>query len=57
MSNLIFRKDGTAQGVAKQRLIESIAKPNKRVIFDPYAKYFVTGASIINLLGHKIIFW
>ena len=31
MSNSIFRKDGTAQGVAKQRLIESLAKPNKRV--------------------------
>ena len=57
MSNLIFRKDGTAQGVAKQRLIESIAKPNKRVIYDPYAKYFVIGASIIKLLGHKISVW
>ena len=57
MSNLIFRKDGTAQGVAKQRLIESLAKPNKRVIYDPYAKYFVLGSSIINLLGHKISVW
>ena len=57
MSNLIFRKDGTAQGVAKQRLIESLAKPNKRVIYDPYAKYFVLGASIIKLLGHKISVW
>ena len=57
MSNLIFRKDGTAQGVAKQRLIESIAKPNKRVIYDPYAQYFVIGASIIKLLGHKISVW
>ena len=57
MSNLIFRKDGTAQGVAKQRLIESLAKPDKRVIYDPYAKYFVLGSSIINLLGHKISVW
>ena len=57
MSNLIFRKDGTAQGVAKQRLIESLAKPNKRVIYDPYAKYFVLGASLIKLLGHKISVW
>ena len=57
MSNLIFRKDGTAQGVAKQRLIESLAKPDKRVIYDPYAKYFVLGASIIKLLGHKISVW
>ena len=46
MSNSIFRKDGTAQGVAKQRLIETLAKPNKRVIYDPYAKNFVLGASI-----------
>ena len=57
MSNLIYRKDGTAQGVAKQRLIESLAKPDKRVIYDPYAKYFVLGASIIKLLGHKISVW
>ena len=57
MSNSIFRKDGTAQGVAKQRLIESLAKPDKRVIYDPYAKYFVLGASIIKLLGHKISVW
>ena len=57
MSNLIFRKDGTAQGVAKQRLIETLTKPNKRVIYDPYAKYFVLGASIIKLLGHKISVW
>ena len=41
MSGLIFKKDGTAQGVAKQRLIESIAKPDKRIIFDPYADRFV----------------
>ena len=57
MSNSIFRKDGTAQGVAKQRLIESLAKPNKRVIYDPYAKYFVLGASILKLIGHKFSVW
>ena len=57
MSNSIFRKDGTAQGVAKQRLIESLAKPNKRIIYDPYAKHFVLGASIIKLLGHKFSVW
>ncbi len=34
MSDSIFRKDGTAQGVAKQRLIESLAKPTKCLIFD-----------------------
>ena len=37
MSNAIFAKDGTAQGVAKQRLIETIADADKRVINDPYA--------------------
>lgn len=57
MSNSIFRKDGTAQGVAKQRLIETLAKPNKRVIYDPYAKNFVLGASIIKLMGHKLNVW
>ena len=57
MSNSIFRKDGTAQGVAKQRLIESLAKPDKRVIYDPYAKNFVLGASIIKLMGHKFSVW
>ena len=57
MSNSIFRKDGTAQGVAKQRLIESLAKPDKRVIYDPYAKKFVLGASIIKLMGHKFSVW
>ena len=57
MSNSIFRKDGTAQGVAKQRLIESLAKPNKRVIYDPYAKYFVLGATMLKLMGHKFSVW
>jgi methyltransferase (TIGR00027 family) len=57
MSNSIFRKDGTAQGVAKQRLIESIAKPDKRVIYDPYAKDFVQGAGLINLMGHNLNIW
>jgi len=57
MNNTIFRKDGTAQGVAKQRLIESIAKEDKRIIFDPYADKFVLGADIIKLMGHKLSFW
>lgn len=57
MSNSIFRKDGTAQGVAKQRLIESLARPDKRVIYDPYADKFVLGASIIKLMGHKLSIW
>mgnify|MGYP000923224221 FL=1 len=57
MSNSIFRKDGTAQGVAKQRLIESLAKPSKRIIYDPYAKNFVLGAGIIKLMGHNFSVW
>ncbi|MAX02075.1 MAG: SAM-dependent methyltransferase [Flavobacteriaceae bacterium] len=57
MSNSIFRKDGTAQGVAKQRMIESLAKPDKRVIYDPYAEMFVIGAVIIKLMGHKFSVW
>ena len=34
LSNSIFRKDGIAQGVAKQRLIETLAKPDKRIIVE-----------------------
>ena len=55
---MLFRKDGTAQGVAKQRLIESIATdPTKRVIDDPFAAHFVKGASIIKCLGHETNVW
>ena len=54
MSNSMFRKDGTAQGVAKQRLIETLAKPDKRIINDPYAERFVMGAGLIKLMGHEL---
>tara|TARA_B100000700_G_scaffold315896_1_gene404610 strand:+ start:886 stop:1797 length:912 start_codon:yes stop_codon:yes gene_type:complete len=58
VSESIFSaKDGTAQGVAKQRLIETLAKPDKRVINDPYADRFVMGASIIKVMGHKLSIW
>ncbi len=57
MSNSIFGKDGTAQGVAKQRLIETLAKSDKRVINDPYADRFVMGAGFIKLMGHKFSVW
>ncbi|MCX2983121.1 SAM-dependent methyltransferase [Halieaceae bacterium IMCC14734] len=57
MSNSIFRKDGTAQGVAKQRLIETLAKPGRRVISDPYADRFVVGAGLLKLLGHNLSVW
>ena len=53
----MFRKDGTAQGVAKQRLIESLAQPEQRVIYDPYAEPFVKGAGVIKLMGHRLSVW
>ncbi len=57
MSNSIFRKDGTAQGVAKQRYIETIADPAKRVIDDPYSSIFTFGAGLIKLMGHGLNLW
>ncbi|PQJ23413.1 class I SAM-dependent methyltransferase [Tenacibaculum sp. SG-28] len=57
MTDSIFRKDGTAQGVAKQRMIESLAKERKRVIFDPYAEKFVLGSSVIKVMGHRFCVW
>ena len=57
MSYSIFVKDGTAQGVAKQRLIETIAGPKKSVINDPYADKFVMGSGVIKLMGHRLSVW
>ena len=57
MSNSIFRKDGTAQGVAKQRYIETIADPDKRVIDDPYSSIFTFGAGLIKFMGHGLNLW
>ena len=51
MSNSIFTKDGTAQGVAKQRFIETMAKLEERIINIPFAERFVLGASFIKLMG------
>ena len=56
-SKSIFTKDGTAQGVAKQRLMETLARPDKRVINDPYADRFVLGARLMKLMGHKLNIW
>jgi methyltransferase (TIGR00027 family) len=53
----LFRKDGTAQGVAKQRCIETEAPPDKQVVTDPYAALFVKGSSIIKCLGHNTNMW
>jgi methyltransferase (TIGR00027 family) len=52
-----FTKDGTAQGVAKQRFIESLAPHGQRVIFDPDAKHFIAGSRFIRLMGHKLNLW
>jgi len=57
MNYSIFVKDGTAQGVAKQRLIETIAGPEKSVINDPYADKFVMGSGVIKLMGHRLNVW
>ena len=57
MKNSIFVKDGTAQGVAKQRLIETLAPADKQVINDPYAAQFVLGAGLIKLIGHRFCVW
>jgi methyltransferase (TIGR00027 family) len=57
MEKSIFVKDGTAQGVAKQRLIETLAAADKRVINDPYAAQFVLGSGLIKLMGHRFCVW
>ena len=48
-------KDGTAQGVAKQRFIESLATPDKRIINDPYACEFVFGSGVVKMMGHNSV--
>ena len=57
INNSIFLKDGTAQGIAKRRLIETIAKSGERLINDPYAENFVIGAALIKLMGPKLNVW
>ena len=51
ITKLSFNNDGTAQGVAKQRMIETLAKPAKRVINDPYAEKFTLGSGFLKFLG------
>jgi len=51
---LFFKKDGTAQAIAMHRLIETLAKKNKRVISDSYAHNFVFGGSLFKLIGYKL---
>ena len=43
--------------MAKQRLIETIADPEKRVINDPFADKFVIGSGVIKLMGHRLNVW
>ena len=51
------KKDGTAQGVAKLRHIETMFnEPGKKQLFqDPYAHKMYTGAGITACLGWKCI--
>ena len=51
---LFFKKDGTAQAIAMHRLIETLAKENKRVISDSYANHFVFGGFLFKLIGYKL---
>ena len=55
--HVVVCKDGTAQGVAKQRLMESLAKPNLRIVYDPYAEHFVLGSGLMKLMGHNVNLW
>ena len=49
--------DKTAMGVAKQRLIETCMPEAERVVTDPYAEYFVPGASVIKCMGGPCNVW
>ena len=57
IAKLSFNKDGTAQGLAKQCMIETLAKPVKRVINDPYAEKFTLGSGFLIFLGHNTLVW
>ena len=57
MAQSLFAKDGTAQGVAKQRYIETLAKEDSRVINDPYSASFVLGSGFMKIMGHKLNVW
>ncbi len=50
------RYDGTAMGVAKVRMAETlVADKDQRVIDDPYAKNFIIGAWAMELMGAEVI--
>ena len=57
ISELIFKKDGTAQAIAMHRLVETLAKKEKRIITDPFASNFVFGGYIFKLMGYKFNIW
>ena len=38
-------------------MIESLAQPENRLIYDPYAENFVFGSGIVKLMGHKLSVW
>ena len=45
------RKDGTAMGVVKVRITESMLPVDKRLYTDPYADNFLIGAGIMRRMG------
>ena len=47
----IKRADGTAMGVVKVRLVESMLPKEKRLFFDPYADNFLILASLVRWMG------
>ena len=53
----LFKKDGTAQAIAMHRLVETLSKKNKRVIYDSFASNFVYGRSLFKFFGHKFDIW
>lgn len=52
-----FRKDGTAQGVAKVRHYESLLPTEQQLYHDPYAYGMFPGSYIQYLMGPKCIQW
>ena len=57
ISKLIFKKDGTAQAIAMHRLIETLAKEDKRIITDSFAINFVFGGRLFKIMGYKFNTW
>lgn len=57
MLRLVFKKDGTAQAIAMHRLVETLEKENKRIIYDSFASKFVIGGPLFKIMGYKFNIW